>query len=173
MILIQLLRANQTLVMGKPLRYRETGLVPRFETAGPAVSRAGNNRAAAVAAEASHRATDNSTTTAMNTQTTKNAGTRLAKPWTVLLACLERWRAKRRAAGAKTAGRKPARAVQQELLLQNVQVCRNDLSDADWDVVEPPKSGARLAFIRQLASTGTTTSKRNRMAPRAEATGRL
>ncbi len=55
---------------------------------------------------------------------------------------------------------------QQELRLENVKVCRNDLTDADWDLAQPPKSGARLAFLRNLASTRTSGSRRNRMSQR-------
>lgn len=55
--------------------------------------------------------------------------------------------------------------VQQELSLDNLKVCRNDLSDSDWELVEPPKSGARLAFLRQLARTGDPAPRGSRWAP--------
>ena len=77
----------------------------------------------------------------------------------------ERWSLKK---GARAA--LPVRALskpgQQELRLENVEVCRNDLTDADWELSQPPKSGARLAFLRNLASTGSSASRRNRMPSR-------
>ena len=75
---------------------------------------------------------------------------------------LERWRAKKPA--VRASARALPRPVQQELSLENLKVCRNDLSDSDWEVVDPPKSGARLAFLKQLASTGTPSARGHRMA---------
>jgi hypothetical protein len=63
--------------------------------------------------------------------------------------------------------------VQQELRLDNVRVCRNDLADADWEVVEPPKSGARLAFLRKLAGSKTAPGGRSQAGARAAATPRI
>ena len=44
--------------------------------------------------------------------------------------------------------------VQQELALENLKPCRNDLSDADWELAKQPVSGAKLAFLKNLASGG-------------------
>jgi hypothetical protein len=40
--------------------------------------------------------------------------------------------------------------VQQELALEHVKPCRNDLSDADWEMVPLRPSGARRSFFRKL-----------------------
>ncbi|MBI5388381.1 MAG: hypothetical protein HZA90_27265 [Verrucomicrobia bacterium] len=63
--------------------------------------------------------------------------------------------------------------VQQELRLENVLVCHNDLADADWEMVQPPKSAARLAFIRNLAASGASALRRNRAVSEAAPAGKI
>ena len=92
---------------------------------------------------------------------------RMVKTVSVLRAWFswERWGLKKRS-GVPASGRPARKVVQQELRLEHVKVCRNDLTDADWELAQPPKSGARLAFLRNLASTGASVSPRNRTVSR-------
>ena len=51
----------------------------------------------------------------------------------------------------------------QQLTLENLRVCANDLKDADWELAQRPMTGARVAFLRNLAETGQPTSKPSRL----------
>lgn len=87
-----------------------------------------------------------------------------------LVSVLRKWFAPGKGQGmgrgsAAPSGGSANQARQQELRLENVRVCRNDLMDADWDLA-PPKSGARLAFLRQLAGTGQAAAQRRRTVAR-------
>jgi len=63
--------------------------------------------------------------------------------------------------------------VQQELDLEKVKPCRNDLSDADWEVIPPPPSGVKMAFLRHLASGGAAGPRQGRPASRTAPTARV
>ncbi len=56
-----------------------------------------------------------------------------------------------KAAGVRSAPQATGRAVQQELALENVKPCRNDLSDADWEMIAPPPARAGASLFRKLA----------------------
>jgi hypothetical protein len=99
-------------------------------------------------------------------------GARLARRWWDIGGwfSLERLGLRKRAVSGGGSG--PALGpVQQELSLENLKPCRNDLSDADWELAEPPASGAKLAFLRQLASSGQGASKGGKEGPRGGARG--
>ncbi len=76
---------------------------------------------------------------------------------------LGRWRsaAKGASPGASRVG---GGAVQQELALEKVKPCRNDLSDAGWEVAPPLSGGARLTFLKNLAGRAGTGGGRGRQA---------
>jgi hypothetical protein len=102
------------------------------------------------------------------------SGARLARPWWDIGAwlSLERWGLKKPALPRRFAGQAQG-PVQQELSLENLKPCRNDLSDADWELAQPPASGAKLAFLRQLANSGKAASKGGKDASRAVSAARI
>ena len=170
MIRHELLQAGRTIAMatGKPPQYQEVGqdAWPRFVALGMRQNRSLNDDSDATAEQAATAQTNSNNVrpTVMNTRTTEQQATWWVKSISKLLTCFRRRKATGRPRSLWS-GKAPWKAEQQELRLADVKVCKNDLSGADWDVVQPPKSGARLAFIRNLASTGKSASGRNRTVP--------
>ena len=153
---------------GKPPQYRELGqnAWPRFVATGTRQNRSLNDGADTAAEPTATTQTDsnNIRPTVMNTRTTEQHTAWWVKLISKLANCFRRSKAKG-SPRSLWSGKAPRNAEQQELRLADVKVCKNDLSGADWDVIQPPKSGARLAFIRNLASTGKSSSGRNRAVP--------
>jgi hypothetical protein len=85
---------------------------------------------------------------------------RATKPWWSVLSWFSprRWGLKRPGSTRRAAG-SPFTAVQQELALDKVKPCRNDLSDADWELAPPPLGGAKRAFLKNLANSRTSGSR--------------
>ena len=78
---------------------------------------------------------------------------------------LERWGLKRARPTKRFSSNLAGTPVQQELALEKVKPCRNDLSDTDWELAAPPSRGARLAFLKNLAHSGTSGSSSARLQP--------
>jgi hypothetical protein len=169
--LVALLSVSKTLRVAKdvPHRYRKTGLrlLPTF---GPAER--GQSRKSAMKTELKRElrnepeeTTEESRPSAKDatggTGATPSAsrpgaadGARPARRWVNLgrWFSLERW-GLRRPAPAKRFGGQSLEPVQQELALGAIKPCRNDLSDADWELAKPQSaSGAKLVFLKSLAN---------------------
>ncbi|MCX6904383.1 MAG: hypothetical protein NTW03_13070 [Verrucomicrobia bacterium] len=96
------------------------------------------------------------------------------KPWWALGAwfSLKAWGMKKPAVTGVFRGKYHG-PVQQELALEKVKPCRNDLSDADWEVVPPPPSGVKLAFLKHLASGGAAGPREGRPSSRTAPSARI
>jgi hypothetical protein len=97
----------------------------------------------------------------------KGGGQALRRWWQIFQGTLSLrpWGLRRRTP-TKSFGGRSRLPVQQELALENVRPCRNDLNDADWELARPPQGGARLAFLRNLATSQTSASRAARAAVR-------
>jgi hypothetical protein len=87
------------------------------------------------------------------------SGARSIQPWRRVLSWFSprAWGLKKPGPTRRGTG-SPFAPVQQELALDQVKPCRNDLSDADWELA-PPGGGARLAFLKNLATSQTSGSR--------------
>ena len=75
------------------------------------------------------------------------------------------WSVVRRMFSRRKQERRPGRSrslVQQELELAKVKPCRNDLSDADWELGGERPAGARLAFLKNLAASAGSSGEKTR-----------
>jgi hypothetical protein len=63
--------------------------------------------------------------------------------------------------------------VQQELALENVKPCCNDLSDADWEMVSPPVSERKPSLFRKWTGGGKSASPFRAEASTPASTGRF
>jgi hypothetical protein len=104
-----------------------------------------------------------------------SGGARLAPSWWDRLgAWLRPNRAGlKRSSGARAVPGALGEPVQQELALENLKPCRNDLSDADWELAEPPAGGPRLGFLKNLAGGMAAPAKGEPVASRPTPAARI
>lgn len=171
-------------VVDLPHRYRSApqGALPKFEPPAPLASRGMTMKTEKTEARETAASPGPVTKPAPANEPAANAATLARKTLGVRLSQFvsaarawfswAHWRPKL-AARLPASARPVRKAVQQELRLEDVKVCRNDLSDSDWELAQPPKSGARLAFLRTLAGTGAPAAKRNRPAAQAAEVERI
>lgn len=167
MSLIRLLSVGRTLAAAdqKPHRFRELGhgALPRFGPAADARRTARRQDVAqrgdddSTAAEGNSKKQNEQTVMNIRTQQTGRPGEKdwLASLRRAMSAWLSCFLPTRRGAGRASKGG----AVQQELRLDNVKVCRNDLAEADWEIVKQAKSGVRMAFVKKLATGGRPATR--------------
>jgi hypothetical protein len=180
-----LLSVGRSLRVAKdlPHRYRAArrGTLPKFEPEGRPQEReqrmktemkseAGKNPEPSLAATQRRTGPDGVTGTP---DAGRVGGARSPQPWRRIVSWFtpQRW-GLGAAAPVKRFGGKSAELVQQELALENVRPCRNDLKDADWELAQPPQGGARLAFLRNLAGSKTSGSGAARAEVRGAELGR-
>ena len=76
-----------------------------------------------------------------------------------------------KAGRSRPSGGRPGRLIQQELTLEQITPCRNDLRDADWELARPAAGVARLAFLRNLTGGGAAAPQKARPPVRGQAAG--